>query len=317
MADGKWISDLTTATPLEDAARRVLKVRFSVVREFLPLALHQAERDPEHVHQLRVGTRRARAALDIFVDCLPAKVHKSAKKHLRKIRRAAGDARDWDVFLAQLAGASKPGPRHRAGRDLLAGYGLAQRRIAQAQLEALGADYPDEFERVLADTTAAVRAPDDSSQAVLIDLAQPLLLGLVRELESAAAGDLDDYAHLHQVRIIGKRLRYAMEVFAACFADEFRDALYPAIEEMQEILGAANDSHVARGRLEDIERQLSRLPAADAKRLKTGIAALRKHHEQRLPQQVEQFRGWWERWQQGGGEAGFARLIKATGASVA
>src|SRR5207244_2148550 len=62
--------------------------------------------------------------------------------------------------------------------------------------------------------------------------------------DHAASGDLKDYAHLHQVRIQGKRLRYAMEVFADCFAADFKEELYPQIEEMQEILGSANDSHV-------------------------------------------------------------------------
>ena len=55
MADGKWITGLTAATPVADAARRVLAVRLEVVRDYLPLALHAAARDPEYVHQLRVG----------------------------------------------------------------------------------------------------------------------------------------------------------------------------------------------------------------------------------------------------------------------
>jgi len=38
MADGKWINDLTEATPVADAARRVLAVRLEVVRDALPLA---------------------------------------------------------------------------------------------------------------------------------------------------------------------------------------------------------------------------------------------------------------------------------------
>src|SRR5690349_24128611 len=104
MAGGKWISDLTSDTPVADAARHALTVRLDVVREYLPLALHEADKDPEHVHQLRVGTRRARAALDIFALCLPQKAYKSAKKLLRGLRRAAGEARDWDVFRAGLVG---------------------------------------------------------------------------------------------------------------------------------------------------------------------------------------------------------------------
>ena len=80
------ISDLTAETPVADAARHALTVRLEVVRDYLPLALHEAEKDPEHVHQLRVGTRRARAALDIFSFCLPQKAYRTAKKALRGLR---------------------------------------------------------------------------------------------------------------------------------------------------------------------------------------------------------------------------------------
>src|SRR3712207_1913020 len=102
MADGKWISELTATTPLDDAARRVLTVRLGVVGHYLPLAVREADHDTEHVHQLRVGTRRARAALDLFACCLPDKVYRRARKQLRRLRRAAGAARDWDVFREGL-----------------------------------------------------------------------------------------------------------------------------------------------------------------------------------------------------------------------
>ena len=102
MAGSKWIPDLKATTPVSAAARHVLTVRLEVVRDYLPLALHEADKDPEHVHQLRVATRRARAALDIFACCLPVKVYKAARKQLRNIRRVAEEARDLDVFLTSL-----------------------------------------------------------------------------------------------------------------------------------------------------------------------------------------------------------------------
>src|SRR5262249_41947919 len=86
MADGKWIRDWEAATPRADAARHVLTVGLEVVRDPLPLVLDQADEDPEHVHQLRVGTRRAGAALEIFAGSLPEKAYRSARKQLRKVR---------------------------------------------------------------------------------------------------------------------------------------------------------------------------------------------------------------------------------------
>ena len=49
-----------------------------------------------------------------------------------------------------------------------------------------------------------------------------LLTELLGELHDKATSDLRDYGHLHQVRIAGKRLRYALEVFADCFGPNLR-----------------------------------------------------------------------------------------------
>src|SRR5438270_82190 len=123
MAASKWIKDLAPDMPVEDAARRVLTARLEMVHEYLPLALHEPDKDPEHVHQLRVGTRRSRAALDIFACCLPRKVLKTAQKGLKRLRRAAGEARDWDVFLAALGEREAAATaRQLPGLDFLLGY---------------------------------------------------------------------------------------------------------------------------------------------------------------------------------------------------
>lgn len=312
MADGKWISDLTETTPIADAARRVLAVRLEVVREYLRLAVREADKDIEYVHQLRVGTRRAGAALEIFSLCLPEKVYKTARRQLRGIRRAAGAARDWDVFMANLI-ARKHKRGDQPGLDFLYGYAAAQRAVAQVQLEQASPNYPFDFERFLAETVAAVRNPQTASNVeILIDLARPKLSRLLHELSQAVHGNLENYAHLHQVRIIGKRLRYAMEVFADCFAAEFRAESYPAVEEMQDILGRANDSHVAGQRLEAMLARLRASQSPNWQRYKQGIENLLAYHQQRLPQEREHFREWWHEWEKSGTEAQLFTLLKAT-----
>jgi CHAD domain-containing protein len=318
MADGKWISNLEATTPLADAARHVLTVRLEVVRDHLPLALDRAEEDTEHVHQLRVGTRRAGAALEIFACCLPDKVYKAARKKLRKVRRAAGEARDWDVFLLALTQPERPPtPKQRPGIDFLVGYAAAQRDAAQAHLQDIAKDYPFSFDRFLAETVAAVHKPPGAEAGhTLINLARPLLSRLLAELDTAASDDLDDYDHLHQVRILGKRLRYAMEVFADCFARPFRDELYPAVEQMQEMLGRANDSHVATQRLEGLREKLRKTLPEEWKRDRTGIEALLRFHRDRLPRERRRFVEWWQRWQQSGGEAAFVSLLKSPKAAA-
>ena len=72
MFQSKWISDLNAATPVAAAARRVLTLRLEGVRDSLGHALREPGQDPEFVHQFRVATRRASAALETFANaCLP------------------------------------------------------------------------------------------------------------------------------------------------------------------------------------------------------------------------------------------------------
>jgi CHAD domain-containing protein len=312
MAEGKWITGLTAATPLADAARRVLAVRLEVVRDYLPLALHAAARDPEYVHQLRVGTRRAGAALEIFRTCLPDRPYRTARRQLRCLRRAAGDARDWDVFIAGMAERQKERPEQERGAfDFLLGHALGQRMAAQARLEAASPPSPFGLDRLLADVLAAVGPPSGgASTGRLLDLARPRLGMLLHELHQAASSDLDNYDHLHQVRIIGKRLRYAMEIFAECFDVLFREQLYPAVEEMQEILGHANDSHVAGQRLIALRQHLQTFQPVSWKRFKSVIEGLLRYHQRRVPRQQKLFVRWWERWQKTGSEALLASLLQ-------
>jgi CHAD domain-containing protein len=310
MADGKWITDLTSTTPVADAARRALAMRLESVREGMGRVLRAPARDPEPIHQLRVSTRRAGAAVSLFRICLPEKQFRLARKQLRQVRQAAGAARDWDVLLHALAQSDHQPERQRPAWDLLIGYAVAQREGAQAHLEAFRPLYPFAFDRLLAETVAGVRKPHPDTRAItLVDLAGPTLTAQVHRLHDLAAGDLHDYDHLHQVRIAGKRLRYAMEVFAHCFEPEFRDKLYTQVEEMQEILGQANDSHVACGRLIALRTWLRAVRPQEWRRYRPGIEALLRTHRERLPQARQWFMDWWNRWQQTKGEGALLALL--------
>ncbi len=309
MADGKWFPDLAPDVPLAEAARRVLDVRLRIVQACLPRATYEPDRDLEHVHQLRVGTRRADAALRIFRECLPGKVYKPARQRLRGVRRAAGEARDWDVFLLALRAREKGlTEADRPGIDFLIGYALGQRVAAQAHLEAADREHGQGLDTFVLETLEAVRTPNEGPSTIpLVGLARPLVSRLLDDLERAASGDLRDYDHLHQVRIAGKRLRYAMEVFGDCFGPDFTRRLYPMIEEMQEVLGRANDSHVAGVRLGGLRDRLKTCCPAEWARFKPGIEGLLRSHQRRLPQERKRFVKWWEAWKAAG-----AREVLAT-----
>ena len=191
-------------------------------------------------------------------------------------------------------------PKQRPGLDFLIGFGFGQPPGRAAAAGRGGGWKPARLRSsFLADTLAAIQEPQSVEARTLGDWRAPWLRKLLEELNRAAADNLEDYAHLHQVRIIGKRLRYAMEVFAPCFAPAFRAELYPRVEAMQEILGPANDSHVATERLVELAITSKHRGRRTGTRFRPAIERLLRSHRQRLPRERRRFVQWWKKWQVG------------------
>jgi CHAD domain-containing protein len=311
MSAGKWFSDLTTDTPLAMAARKVLKTRLEVVGHFLHRALEKPEKDPEYIHQLRVGIRRAVAALDIFTPCLREKAYRKTRKRLRKLRRAAGTIRDWDVFLQTWAKREPKNARTEPGMKFLIGYAVAQRKAAQIALQDASQAIPSGFEKLASKTLTAIRKPaGNKSPERLGDVAQPLLSDLVKQLEKAAGNKPKRFEKVHALRIIGKRLRYAMEVFAGCYPRGFRDKLYPMVEEMQEFLGEAIDSQVASENMANLKKSLRSTQPAVWKRCQPAFQEILADYRRQWQQKRRQLPTWRRRWQTSGASKIFASLLK-------
>ena len=58
--------------------------------------------DIERVHDMRVATRRLRAALEIFGPCFPRQELKAALRQVKELADALGERRDRDVAIATL-----------------------------------------------------------------------------------------------------------------------------------------------------------------------------------------------------------------------
>lgn len=297
MAEGKWIEGLTPATPVADAAKAVLASRLMPVREFLPLAAEKPFENVEYVHQLRVGTRRAAAALRVFADALPPKPLKAAKRTLRTIRRAAGDARDWDVFLAALPDAKPLGTAGgRPALDFLMGYAVGERTAAQARLVAAVSEAGPMFDEQCDDLPTRARAPEEDSAATFGSLAAAQLGVLFREFTAGVDANPSEPEALHALRIAGKRVRYAIEIFAGCFPSALKDEIYPAVEEVQELLGGIQDAVVSAERLAYIRATAQAILPKDAAAVGKGIASLAAAQRKRLPAGKKAFTAWRKRW---------------------
>ena len=102
MAKAKPIPDLTADAPYADAAAKIVSVRGEELAEQAQGVLDTG--DIERVHDMRVATRRLRAALEIFQPCFPEKAYDQALTEVKRLADALGERRDRDVAIAALHG---------------------------------------------------------------------------------------------------------------------------------------------------------------------------------------------------------------------
>jgi CHAD domain-containing protein len=100
MAKARAIEGLDADGPYAAAAARIVEVRS---RELLDHAHGVLDvSDIERLHDMRVATRRLRAALEIFGPCFPARELKATLREVKALADALGERRDRDVTIASL-----------------------------------------------------------------------------------------------------------------------------------------------------------------------------------------------------------------------
>ena len=90
---------------LETCAREIIGNYFHEMMSYKDGA--KDGRDIEFVHDMRVTSRRLRAAMDNFADCFPKKPFREHYKKVKAITRTMGAVRDLDVLIDRFQKALK------------------------------------------------------------------------------------------------------------------------------------------------------------------------------------------------------------------
>jgi triphosphatase len=208
----------------------------------------------EPVHQMRVAMRRLRSAISQFPAAAETPLLGEARRGLKALADVLGPARDWDVFCSEtgLAVGEAFTPEAQVAR-LLA---VAERRRTEhyRTLNSFldGAEYRRLMIRlaVLATSESWTAAVDPEQAAVLdrplADFAAAVLAKrLKRLLRAGQAIDHLDAAALHEIRLLGKRMRYAAELFSSLWPAKGSRRFIRRLTTLQESLGVLNDGAVA------------------------------------------------------------------------
>jgi CHAD domain-containing protein len=222
--------------------------------------------DIEHIHRMRVASRRLRAALPLFSACFPEKEYRLWASEIRKVTRALGDARDADVqiaflkkYLRKLEEPSE-GPLHNgpvpaapAHHSLDLVLSRLQKKRSGCQDDVVHALEELEQGRGIDGIRAACRniLPEHGRRhrrhrmyglpAVASARIGNRLLGLFSY--EPWVHNPDAIAEHHAMRIAAKKLRYTMELYAPLYRRELKKPI-ARVKKVQDLLGDIHDCDV-------------------------------------------------------------------------
>lgn len=289
---------------LAEAGRKVLAFHFS--RMLHHEAGTRLGEDIEELHDMRVATRRMRAAFRVFEDGFSPEAVQPLLKGLKKTARALGWVRDMDVFIEKFLAYQKTLPAdEQAGLTPLLDYCYKQRDKARAKMiryldSKKYLKFKNKF-RHFAETPGLGAKPQPTDQPVPYQLRHvtPVLIYTRYEAVRAYEPLLQDapIEMLHQLRISFKRFRYALENFREILGAEGELAIRE-IKTMQNHLGDLNDAEVASNFVQDFVDQgpkrtkksddNDRPPQAIESYLQAKLAE-RQQLKETFPQAWEQF----------------------------
>lgn len=208
-------------------------------------------KDIESVHRTRVSSRRMRAILDIFTDCLPVKRGVVWQQAVRKLTNALGAARDTDVQILSVIETitAISDPVQRPGlRRLLLRLKQKRTRLQEQLLTRL-----DEFEATGIVEEIRAASQDFTNRNLTVYLYTPeLYRRSFNKIQAAFKNfeafedkirDENNVADLHAMRIEGKNLRYIMECFASLYSNELKNPL-SQMRVAQDLLGTIHDCDI-------------------------------------------------------------------------
>jgi triphosphatase len=242
------------------------EVAFAVLRrQFAEMRNHEGGtrlgEDPEELHDMRVPTRRMRAAIKVFRDALPERARWFGEE-LRWVAQALGEVRDLDVQIERLEGWKQEADEE-SSRLLDKIIRVTEKRRAEARKDMLAVLDSDRYE-ILESSFAQMlhRGPgrefsqtngNDPVGQPITAVAPALISRRYRKWRKAAKR-LDASSSpeaFHDARKKGKRLRYTLEFVSEVYGEPVQELVVP-LKALQDDLGDHQDAMVAAGHLREL-----------------------------------------------------------------
>jgi inorganic triphosphatase YgiF len=244
-------SALRSSTTAADAFQLIMQRCFARLVENQSPAIGG---DTDAVHEMRIAIRQLRVAIDVFTHVVGSQESVRIKGELRWINNELGRARDIDVFFRDVL---QPWSKGRLRRNGVADtYHAFDRRRGELHAQAAVALRSARFTCLLLDImrfmsserdAPAADGDDGRARVAHIDRYAALELQRRREKFVKVGRKLRRLSEQdrHQLRIRGKKLRYAIEFFEDVYPGKKHRKRHHtavrALKQFQDSLGALHD----------------------------------------------------------------------------
>lgn len=271
------IDKLKRNCSVSSAAKILLEHHLNNVRQQHMKAAFILDGDIEHIHRLRVSTRRSIAALHVFDEFLPKKHKKNLVTKLNLIRDVAAKARDLDVLIQRR----KLSPK--CDRALIK---ILSHKRDKAQKPIVKSFHQLRKKHFFRDDLNKIRKSLDKNNSTkkqkYSKWAQQNLARYVDAFFDQRPLDVASPKQLHRFRIAAKKFRYTIEILQPAFPPKAFSKVAKEFKHLQELLGHVNDHAVA-------ESKLRRMKKAGTI-VKNRVF---QNEVDQLQSAIEEFANWW------------------------
>lgn len=244
--------------PMSEAGRKVLAYHFAKLVDNEE-GTREGE-DIEALHDMRVATRRMRAAFAVFAPYYKKSATKRLLKELRQTGRTLGAVRDLDVMIDKAKKYGEDHPEQGSLEPLLQDWDKQREKARKRMVKYLDSK---DYRRFIADFDRFTGTPGRSACSFDASAPKPYLVrqtlpaivwehfGDVRAYELVL--DTAPLPVLHQWRIEFKRLRYTLEFFEEVLGPDIAGVIKKCVT-MQDHLGDLHDTDVLITQIADFLR---------------------------------------------------------------
>jgi CHAD domain-containing protein len=251
----------------------------------------RANLDTEFLHDFRVAVRRTRSLLGQIKHAFASGAVEHFSAEFSWLGRLTGALRDLDVLVLALREhrGDMPAADIEAVMHVL---GQAQRREHEVLVEALnGARYQQLLRawKTFLDKRVTDEAEDRNGTRLLAEVVARRGWRLARRIAGSAAAisEQTPAAHIHQLRIDAKKLRYLIDATPGFYDRADLDRILAALKKLQRALGDFNDAQVQEARLLECGRELYAAGTLTPALLTLGrLAEQRRQRGERLRPEV-------------------------------